>query len=221
MFTAGEVIDGARGLDPSFSPSRHPSRIGLEFLNRYQRRLAGKMLQVEKESISTEISFSLPLTTFTDGVQLASALGPPIVWLEYDRIHGFELGDAEGGRWPLPVVPFKDRFTADRSRYGWLRQKVLYLSGSAAEWVGYDAVIFTYAPTPTTVATPETVLILPDNALDCTVLALGAEMGKRRPKDLVRTTLIAEAKEAEEEFLNLLEEANDVDIGSVRRVFSL
>ncbi len=221
MFTAGEVVDGARGLDPSFSPQRHPLRICLEFLTRYQRRLAGKMLQVEKESISTETTFSLPLTTFTDGVQLVSSLGPPIVWLEYDRIHGFELEDANEDRWPLPVVPFKDRFTADRSRYGWMRQKVLFLSGSAQEWVGYSSVVFTYAPTADTVTAPTDELILPNSAMDCTVLSLGAEMAKRRPAEVVRTTLIAEAGDSEDEFLNLLEELNDVDIGSVRRVFSV
>lgn len=221
MFTAEEVIDKARGLDPSFSPQRHPPTIAMEFLTRYQRRLAGKILQVEKEAISAEIPFTLPLTTFSDGVQLISSAGPPIVWLEIDRIHGFELTDAEGGRWPLPVVPFKDRLTADRSMFGWLRQGVLFLSGTAQHWVGFDSVILTYAATPAEVDATDTELILPDNAFEVCVLGVGAEWGKRRPKELERTTIVAEHKEAEEDYLNLLEERNDVDIGSVRRVFSL
>lgn len=221
MFTAAEVIDAARGLDPSFSPQRHPQRLALEFLTRYQRTLAGKILQVEKEAISTEVSFSLPLTTFSAGVQMASSLGPPIVWLELDRIHGFEVSDAEGGRWPLPVVPFKDRLTADRSLFGWLRERVLFLSGTAQHWVGFNAVILTYAPTPSEVAQTTTELILPDNAFPVSVLAMGAEWGKRRPDELSRVGIVAEFKEAEEDYLNLLEERNDVDIGSVRRVFSL
>ena len=50
--TGAEVIDAARGLDPSFSPENHQNRICLEFLTRYQRRLSGMMIRRDRKSMS-------------------------------------------------------------------------------------------------------------------------------------------------------------------------
>lgn len=216
-FNGGEVIEAARGLDPSFSPQNHPDRICLEFLTRYQRRLSGKMLSVEAESISSEITIDLPLDAFAAGAILVDADSKPLQW---DRIHGFELTDSNGEKHTLPVVPFKDRITAMRTLYGWMRQNVLFLTGNAGSWNAYTGIICTYAPTAG-VVTLAANLIFPDNAFDACVLALGAETGKRKPHLLERKTIAAEAKEAEEDFLNLIEDRNDVEIGVVRRVFSL
>lgn len=214
-FTGSEVIEGARGLDPSFSRQRYPSKIALEFLARYQKRLHGKMLQVEKESISSEISISLPLADFAAGAELVDGSSNP---LQYDRIHGFNFEDSNGDDWPLIVVPFKDRLNPPIALYGWMRENVLFLSGVAANYTQYSEIQVTYAPTPGAVTLAGD-MILPDSSLDVVVLALGAEMGKRSPEDLKRTTIVDEAKEAEEDFLNLIEERNDTEIGTVRRVF--
>jgi hypothetical protein len=144
------------------------------------------------------------------------------VALQYDRLHGFHLvnsDDEEPFEYPLPIVPFKSRLSADRTQFGWLREGVLFLSGIAQDWTGYSEIVCTYAPTPEAVTLAAN-MILPDNALDVAVLALGAEMGMRIPDQVQRKTIAAEAKEAEEDYLNLIEERNDVEIGIVRRVFS-
>lgn len=216
-FTGGEVIDAARGLDSSFDPQRHPQRVCLEFLTRYQRRLAGKMLQVEAESISSEISISLPLAVFASGAPLVDGSSDP---LQFDRLHGFTLVDPQGLEETLPMVPYKDRFTAQRWLYAWLRERTVFLSHTATQWVGYSEIKVSYAPTPVPVATPATDLILPDSSFDTVVLALGGEMAKRKPNETERTTLPGEASDAEKDFLNLLEERNDTEVGTVRRVFS-
>lgn len=214
-FNGSDVIEGARGLDRSFGPQNHPQRICLEFLTRYQRRLAGKLLQREPEIISDEITIDLPLATFSDGALLQSAS----VDIEFDRIHGFHLVDDNDEKYPLPVVTFKERITATRILYGWVRESVLFLSGVAADWTRYSGIVFTHAPTPGAV-TADADLILPDSALDVVVLALGAEMGKRMPQQLSRTTIASEAVDAEIDYLNLIEERNDAEVGTVRRVFS-
>lgn len=216
-FTGRQVIDGARGLDQSFSPQNHPGRVCLEFLTRYQRRLAAKMLQREKDSISSEITISLPLADFPNGVALESAPG---VALQYDMIQDLYLLDDEDRSWPLPLVPFKGRMTADRTLFCWIREKTLFLSGIAQDWVNYSSIRVTHAPTPGAVAL-DTDMILPDTAFDVCVLALGAEMGKRNPEALKRSTIAQEAMDAEEDFLNVIEERNDPEIGTVRRVFSV
>ncbi|MCK5650518.1 MAG: hypothetical protein KAJ42_04030 [Gemmatimonadetes bacterium] len=216
-FNGEDVIEGARGLDRSFSPQNHPVRVCLEFLTRYQRRLAGKLLQREKEIISSGITFDLPLDDFTAGLPLQSES----VDIQFDRMHGFHLvnSDQEGEEYPLPIVPFKARMTALRTLYGWIRENTLFLVGTAADWTAYTGIVFTYAPTPGAVELDKD-LILPDSALDVTVLALGAELGKRLPEKLQRKTIVGEAKDAENDYLNLIEERNDVEVGTVRRVFS-
>ena len=214
-FTGDDVIEGARGLDRSFGPQNHPVRICLEFLTRYQRRLAGKLLQVDREIISHGITFDLPLDDFSAGLPLQSAS----VDLQYDRIHGFHLVDANDETYPLPIEPFKARITAMRTLYGWLQEKVLFLVGTAADWTGYTGIVFTYAPTAAAV-TAAGDLILPDSALDATVLALGAEMGRRMPEQLSRKTIVQEAEDAESDLLNLIEEMNGAEVGTVRRVWS-
>ena len=168
-YTGAEVIDAARGLDPSFSPQNHPNRVCLEFLTRYEKRLSGKMLQRDRKSISSEITFDLPLATFADGVALEDG-GDPI---QHDRKHGFHLLNTNGDREPLPVVGFKDRITADRTLYGWLEQNTLFLAGIAQDWVGWTGIVFTYAPTATEVLL-DVDMIIPDNDLYVVVRAVGA-----------------------------------------------
>ena len=214
--TGAEVIDAARGLDSSFSRQNHPNRVCLEFLTRYQRRLSGKMIRVDRMSISSEITFDLPLADFDAGLPLEVVATP----VEYDRIHGFHLLDENDERSSLPVTSFKDRITSTRSRYGWLEENTLFLSDAAQDWVSWTNIIFVYAPTATAVVLG-TDMIFPDSAFDVVVLGLGSEMGKRKPQLLERTTIVDEHDLAEKAYLNLIEERDGATIGSVRRVFSL
>ena len=218
MFTAGKVIEDARGLDPAFHPRNHPTRVCLEFLSRFQRRLAGKLLQRERESISAEITIDLPLADHEAGEALLDGDDNP---LPYDRIHGQALVAQDGTRYPVPMVPFKARFDADRWMFTWMRENVLHLSGTAQDWNGWDSIVVPYAGTPGLILTTSANMALPDNALDVLVLGLGAEMAKRNPELAHRKTLPAEAEKAEEDWLNLIEERNAAEVGSVRRVYSI
>lgn len=218
---AATVIDGARSLDTSFSPSRHPDRVALEFLSRYQRVLAGKMLEVESRAISQEITFDLPLEDFAAGVVLQVETDPDVfVPLQYDRIHGIDLELGNGDRLPCGIIPWKGRAYADEWPIVAQRENTLLLMGRAADWSGFTALHLEYAPTPQLVATPEDELIFPESALNVLVLAVGAEWCRRSPEACERKTLPAEAVEAEAQFIDIIDERNDVEIGSVRRVFS-
>lgn len=219
---AATVIDGARSLDTSFSPSRHPDRVALEFLSRYQRALAGKMLEVESRIISQEISFDLPLADFAAGVELGQLEGDPeaFVTLEYDRIHGIDLELRNGDRLPCGIIPWKARAYADEWPVVAQRENTLLLMGRENDWSRFTALHLEYAPTPPLVTAPDDELIFPASALNVLVLQVGAEWCRRSPEACERKTLPAEAVEAEREFLDIIDERNDVEIGTVRRVFS-
>lgn len=218
---ATTVIDQARGLDESFTPRAHPSRVLYEFLTRYQQELAGEMLARERESISAEIEISLPLADFDAGAALITDEGPPPVAIEYERIHDVSLWDAQGNEYPLWVVPYKQRYSAaDRWPTAWLRETTLFLNGRESEYAGFTKILFVYAPTPGTVDNENPTMILPSTALSVVTLALGAEMCRRKPELCARTSLPGEHIDAEARFLQKIEDRNNIEVGKVRRVFS-
>lgn len=216
MLDATAIIDRARGLDGSFTPQVHPARILYEFLTRYQQELAGEILVREPEAISSEIEVSLPLPDFDAGAALETAPG---VAVEYERIHDIALWDGQN-EIKFWLFPFKHRFTPDRWPYGWLRENRLVLGGRETEYSGFTKIVLTYAPTPGTVDQDAPEMILPDNASNVVTLALGAEMAKRKPDLVERKTLPSEWAVAEQRFLEKIESRNDVEVGTVRRVFS-
>lgn len=215
---AVDVIGPARALDVSFTPNLHPNRVCYEFLTRYQRKLAAKMLQREPKSISQGISIPLPLADFLAGELLAAAPGEP---LQYDRLHGVSAVLANGAEAPVHIIPYVARFQPDRWPFGWIQGGRIFLGGREGDWTGSASIEVEYAPTAGAVTGDDTTLVLPDSALDAAVLALGAELALRRPKEVERTTLPAEAAAAEVDYLNLIEEREgQVEVGTVRRVFS-
>ena len=213
---AGEIITAARGLDPSFSATRHPKSVCYPFLTRYQRSLSAKMVQRDRQSISAEITIDLPLGTFSDGAPLESAPGVP---LQYDRLDDI-AATQNTDIWPVELVPFVSRFNARSFPFVWQRQDTLYLGGFESWWSPYSNLIVTYAPTAGTIAAVTDDLILPDSALEVATLALGAEFVLRKPDEAGRKTLPGEFEQAERDYLNIIEERNGAEVGFVRRVFS-
>lgn len=213
---AGEIISEARALDPSFTRTRHTNSVCFAFLTRFQRALSAKMVQRDRQSISEEITIDLPLSVFADGAPLESAPGVP---LQYDRLHGIAATQNDV-MLPVYEYPFVQRFNADRWPFVWMRESTLYLGGPENWWSPFSNLIVTYAPTSGTLAALDDDLILPDSALDVSVLGLGGELAKRMPADTMRKTLPQEAALAEMDYLNLIEERNGAEVGTVRRVFS-
>ncbi len=213
---AGEIITAARGLDPSFSATRHPKSVCYPFLTRYQRSLAAKMIQRDRQSISSEITIDLPLSVFADGAPLESAPG---VTLQYDRLDDI-AATQNVDIVPVDQVPFVSRFNPRMFPFVWVRQDTLYLGGQETWWTSYSNLIVTYAPTAGTIDADADDLILPDSALEVATLSLGAEFVLRKPDEAGRKTLPKEAEAAEKDYLNIIEERNGAEVGYVRRVFS-
>lgn len=216
---AADVINGARSLDPSFSPHRHPNRVCFEFLTRYQRTLVGKVLARDSRVISSEITYPWPLASFEDGLELESApaSGEP---LQYDRLHGIDLEYANGDRIPVGIIPWKGRAYADEWPVAAQREDTLIFLGRESNYARFEGIHIEYTPTPGVVSALDTPLVFPDNALTCLQLQLGGELCKRDVDACQRKTLPAEGQAAEEDWLDLIDERNDVEIGRVRRVFS-
>ena len=213
---AGEIISEARALDPSFTRTRHTNSVCFSFLTRWQRALSAKMIQRDRQSISDEITIDLPLATFSDGAPLESAPGVP---LQFDRLHDIAATQNDAII-RVYEFPFVQRFNADRWPFVWLRETTLYLGGIENWWSPLSNLIVTYAPTAGTLAALADDLILPDSALNVSVLAMGAELYLRTPATATRKTLPKEAELAEMDYLNLIEERNGAEVGTVRRVFS-
>lgn len=218
---AADVIDNARSLDGSFSRKRHGDRVCLEFLTRYQRTLAGEVLTRDSRVISSEISFDLPPDPFNDGVVLQVETAPETFEpLQWDRLHGIDLEYRNGDRITCEIVPWKQRAYVEEFPTVAQRENTLLLMGREAWWSPFVAMHLEYAPTPGTVAAMDDVLIFPDSAFGCVVLQLGAELCRRDLDACKRKTLPAEGLAAEQAWLDLIDERNDVEIGRVRRVFS-
>jgi len=216
--TVAEIIRAVRGLDASFDPRRHPDQVVLDFLSRYQRELAAKMLQRERQSISAEITIPMPLDDFEAGEQLLDGSGDP---LEYDMLHDLTAVLADGTEVRVYVMPVRQRFQQDRWPFAWIAGGYLHLGGFESWWSPAASLLLTYAPTVAELTAYDDALSLPASAHNVLVLAAGAELVRRDPEHSHRKTLPAEADRAEESYLNLIEErAGAVEVGIVRRVFS-
>lgn len=216
---AGYVIDSARSLDSSFSPTRHIDRVCLEFLSRYQRYLAAKALDYDDRLLATEITFDLPPDPFEEGITLEVATDDPEVFepLEYDRIHGLDIQRGDGPRKPCEIIPWPQRADAHDWPAFTQRDNTLLPLGDASQWAVFDTLYVDYSPTPPLVTSLDDALVLPQSALNALVLQLGAELCRRNPNACERKTLPDEGREAEVLWLDLIYKRRDIETNRVAR----
>jgi hypothetical protein len=182
-FTAGDVVNAARDLHPSFDPKSSPDEVAWRFLQRFARALASDVVQARPEALTpTPLVTSLPLATFANGITIPAHL----LVLEVTTLR-------QGGTSPTDDIPVSLLSAAQHLRFtgngsiafgnatltAYLTGSVLQLGGDAVSWSPYASVTTRYIPMPT-VTGSASVLALPDDAATPCISALADFFSQRR-----------------------------------------
>jgi hypothetical protein len=212
-----DIIQAARDEHPSFEERRHPSAGLLRMLSRYQRRLAGRIVQTNRRILTASQDTALPLADFTVGITVLDYKRPLRVWAL-----GPATSDDPDPKTEVDLVGWE---AAPRYyRAAFLRDHVLYLSGTAADWVGFTGIRFDYVPELDTLTTLGATLALPNAAESCLVAYLAYRMAVRgqkdegvEPPDTAR--LHKEWLQAEDEFIGEMAGQVQAETGIIREVW--
>lgn len=212
MFTAEEVIDGARAQDPSFSEDRHPPSVCLPFLTWWWRRIAGRIIRIAPDAISDEIVVPLPLADFEAGEALTT---------ELLRVRGGDALLASGETVEVRVVPFGHRHQARYWPACYIRGQTLHLLGRENDWNRFQSVTIHGTAVPPSITDSTDQINLPDLALEAASTALAARLAKRAPDELAGSLQLLqdEADEAQGELLDTLQEKDSATVSIVKEVF--
>lgn len=173
-FTVASVIMGARDRHSSFSPDRHPDPILVRYLDRYQRELLAKAIEVNSSFSAASFTVALPLADFEAGAVLPFA---------YHQIHGGQVRFEDGGVSPFSLVPEGQRFDHTRFYAGWVHGDRIYFQGEDADWTGVSGVELSYVPTTSRLTALRSVFQLPRSSESCLVESCAAFMAARKHTD--------------------------------------
>jgi hypothetical protein len=200
--TAEQVIDAARDEHPAFSPQRFPPATLLRQLERYHKRLAGKLSNVNSSVLAVELVIDLLTFDFVNGLAFPANL--------------YVLPDGE-------VEPQNEIDPGDRAKFvligqnvrlgtrpvlsGWFIQNQFYLNGDARNWAGFLRLHMHYTAEPVgPVALADNFDPMPDEVEDVLVARLAMHMAKRGHIDasippIDKPVYLAEFADAEQRFL--------------------
>ncbi len=213
---AADLIRSARDEHPSFADERrHPKETLLRGLSRYQRTLASKVLKRNNAAMVTTFEEDLPLADFAAGVEVP----------DYKYPGGVEAIDGQGVSSRIDLVPWQSRNGYLLAAY--LRAGVLYLTGTAVDWVGFVTLRFFYVPEVealTALTGAGGTLVLPNAAEPCLVAFLAYLMAKRGHKDETVekpdvTVHLTDWQAAEKDFLDEMHNHSTAESSIVRETF--
>jgi hypothetical protein len=198
---AKDIIDAARDLHPVFDRRRHPGGVLLRALSRYQRTLAAQIIQYNPSVLTQVQTTNLPLPDFDAGVTLPDFKYPAGVEAEMPP----ESGGTVNRKHQVDLVPWQARFRWHLGAF--IRNNTLYLTGTALDWVGFQAVRFYYVPEAETLNSETDVLVLPNAVEPCLTAYLGHVMAQRSKGDPTAAGLDAREfrvtwREAEDQLLD-------------------
>lgn len=198
---AKDLIQSARDEFASFDDRRHPDTVLVRALSRYQRRLVPRIIQLNRTVMTQELVQTLPLANFDAGITL----------LDYKYPAGVEVETVpeESGlsvrKFQVELVAWEARFRFHLGAY--IRNNVLYLTGSSRDWLGFTKVRFYYMPEVEKLTGTTSVLVVPNAAEPCLVAFLASVMAQRgtTDKELEKPDAAwfrGAWREAEDEFLD-------------------
>ena len=171
----GNLITAARDSSSTFDTRRHPDRVVLRFLSRYQRDLVDRLLRLDPSQLVTTEDYSLPLAHFDAGIAIPA----------YHYPFGAEVLSSHPGAHPVRINLVN---WADHTRYRhavYLLSNVLFLCGKAADWDRFATLRWIYVPevadldTSSADAMSQTLDALPDSAEPTLVAYLALKMAQR------------------------------------------
>jgi hypothetical protein len=214
----GDLIESARDEHSSFDSRRHPNAILIRALSRYQRRLVPRIIRLNRSVLTTTLEQALPLANFDAGIALLDYKYPAAV--EVETIP--EQSGLANRKFPVDLVSWQARTRYHLGAY--IRNNVLYLTGSAPDWLGFTKVRFFYMPEVEKLTTAASVLVVPNAAEPCLVAFLASVMAQRGTTDEALEKPDAgwfrsAWREAEEEFLDEMGMHTQAQVSVVKEVF--
>ena len=202
---ASAILTAARDLSAAFDSRRHPDRVLLRFLSRYQRDLVDRLVRLDPSQLVSYQDTALPLADFASGITIPA----------YHYPMGAEItGGAPNARpHPIPLVSWADHGRHHHAVY--LLDGVLYLTGRAEWWARFVNLRWMYVPevadldTSSAAAPAQVLTSLPDSAEPTLVAFLAAKMAQRGGADPGTTApdpagLAAEWKMEEDRFFDVV-----------------
>lgn len=167
--TAGEVIQAARDLHPSFDKNQHPELTLLRQLSLNQQVLIGKALQRYPDLFSEKQVIGLPVADFDAGTPVDN----PLLLQDVDGL------SISGRPCEVTIIPAEHR-NGQRPLYSvFLRNRILYQCGALADWTGLVQLTLNFSKTvPNLTALADTMTLPPESTL-CLAAMLGQLMAMR------------------------------------------
>ncbi len=215
---AGDLIDEARDEHPTFDDRRHPGKALRRRLNRYQRELIPEITTRNRSILTDVLEQSLPLADFAAGVVVPDYSYPAVVEIEGPP----EAGELKNRTFDIDIVEWAARHGYHMASY--LRNNVLYLTGTARDWNGLTTLRFYYVPEVDDLTAPTSTLILPNSARSCLVANLAAFMASRGrtedPKEQPdKAWFDGQWQRAEQRFFSTMAKNTQVTSSIIREVF--
>lgn len=156
---AGNVIDAARDRHAAFGPQRHPNKAALRFLSAYVKQLHGKVLAINPDALRVDVTASLPLTTFDDGIAL-----PANTQAIVEVVGRYPAATARSP-YPITLIDASARNALNAPRgAAWRVGDTLYLRSPDTLWRDFDAIVFAVVTLPGSLAALDDTLAVPDAA---------------------------------------------------------
>jgi hypothetical protein len=179
----GDVLNAARDCSPQFDTRRHPDRVLLRFLSRYQRDLVDRLVRLDPSQLVMTEDYSLPLPSFDAGIAIPA----------YHYPFGAEVLSAHPGAHPVPI-PLVNWADHARNRHAvYLLSGVLFLCGKVHDWERFVTLRWIYVPevadldTSSQGAMTQVLTALPDSAEPPLVAFLAMRMAMRGGVDSGQT----------------------------------
>jgi hypothetical protein len=170
---AGTLIDEARDLHPSFTVRHHPDKVLLRQLERREKDMLRRALEINESYRSTTLPTALPLAVFASGIALPANT----------TVVGADYIDAHGDRFEIQLRPWALRGDPAPLRCAYVNAGVVYLRGLAADWTGLTSILIYHTPAPAALTTKASVLTIGDEAKSHLVADLAFMMAARGHSD--------------------------------------
>jgi hypothetical protein len=170
---AGTLIDEARDHHPSFTDRHHPNKGLLRQLERREKEMLRRALEINEDYQSTTLTTALPLAVFGNGITLPTGVTPT----------GADYLDANGDRFEIELRPWSLRGDPAPLRAAYVKAGVVYLRGVAADWNGLTSILIYHTPVQTPLVDKSSVLTVGDEAKPHLVADLAYFMARRGHTD--------------------------------------
>lgn len=217
--TVNQVIESARDLHELFDEDKVPGKLVMRFLQRYAKRLWGRIVQTDPsrfkrcETFAIEdydfdadpvVGFTLPAANFYEGVKVS--------------VEGRDIET------PFSIVPPHEKVLPSVWPSGYIKNgNMLCLIGIERDWGFWTHVSVDYVPIPPALVNGDSNFDpLPDDVEDALVAQAAYFMARRLQKELgapALTDFRAEAGEAQETFLTTIANQKTGTVQTIRPVW--